>query len=156
LLSAGFVSVERSAIEAVVKGVPSKSQNSKNNVKIKSSDSKNKIQNASEKSSTPQGEAILLIVGGGEEFLHMKPKTLDLVLQKRKGFAKLALTTGCSLVPILTFGENDIFVRLENRFVEILTKATYKMAKFAFPAFVGRWGTLVPNKATLVTISKYQ
>ncbi|KAJ3061078.1 2-acylglycerol O-acyltransferase 1, partial [Rhizoclosmatium hyalinum] len=40
------------------------------------------------------GNIITLVVGGAEEFTVMEPKTMDLVLEKRKGFVKLALTTG--------------------------------------------------------------
>ncbi|KAJ3412817.1 Diacylglycerol O-acyltransferase 2 [Chytridiales sp. JEL 0842] len=125
LLSMGFVSVERKALEAVAE---------------------------SNKDSKTKGEAIVLVVGAAEEYTLMKPKTMDLVLKKRKGFAKLALMTGCSIVPILTFGENDIFERVESGFVKYLTKMCYRFGKFAFPAITGRWGTLIPNRVPLTTV----
>src|SRR5690606_31863536 len=37
------------------------------------------------------------------------PGTLKLVLRKRKGFVKLALREGAYLVPVLAFGENDLY-----------------------------------------------
>ena len=37
----------------------------------------------------------------------MKPGTLDLVLKNRKGFVKIAIQTGASLVPVISFGENE-------------------------------------------------
>ena len=42
------------------------------------------------------GRAVALAVGGAEESLLSKPHTLDLVLKKRLGFAKLAVQTGQS------------------------------------------------------------
>jgi hypothetical protein len=42
----------------------------------------------------PNGNTLLLITGGAEEYNIMSPGSLDLVLKKRKGFVKLALTTG--------------------------------------------------------------
>lgn len=37
----------------------------------------------------------------------LQPGTLDLVLLKRKGFVRVALEAGASLVPVLCFGENE-------------------------------------------------
>ena len=89
LLSIGFVSAERRSLEHVLKP-----------------------QALSKGKGT--GRALLLILGAAEEYTLLEPGTLDLVLHKRKGFAKLALTTGSSLVPILTFGENDIVKRIDS------------------------------------------
>lgn len=55
------------------------------------------------------GRSILLAVGGASEALHAHPKTFDLVLGRRKGFVRIAVETGASLVPVISFGENDLF-----------------------------------------------
>jgi hypothetical protein len=57
--------------------------------------------------------ALLIAIGGAEEFKYMEEHTIDLVLQKRKGFAKLALETGADLVPVIGFGENELFSRIK-------------------------------------------
>ncbi|KAF2665902.1 DAGAT-domain-containing protein [Microthyrium microscopicum] len=59
------------------------------------------------------GRAITIVVGGARESLEMKPGTLRLVLNCRKGFVKLAVETGADLVPVLSFGENDIYDQLD-------------------------------------------
>lgn len=41
--------------------------------------------------------------------LHAKPGANDLVLRRRRGFVKIALRTGASLVPVYAFGENSTF-----------------------------------------------
>lgn len=42
---------------------------------------------------------------------HLQPGHLDLVLQRRRGFVRLALDAGADLVPVLAFGENEQFGR---------------------------------------------
>lgn len=55
------------------------------------------------------GSAIVIVVGGAAESLLAAPGTNDLVLAKRKGFVRIAVETGASLVPVFAFGENDVF-----------------------------------------------
>jgi len=55
------------------------------------------------------GRAITIVVGGARESLDALPYSLRLVLKRRKGFVKLAIRTGADLVPVLSFGENDIY-----------------------------------------------
>lgn len=56
-----------------------------------------------------KGNAILLIVGGAAEALYAKPGSYHIILKKRKGFVKVALSTGSSLVPVFSFGEVDVY-----------------------------------------------
>eukprot|EP00640_Fibrocapsa_japonica_P002168 CAMPEP_0113935124 /NCGR_PEP_ID=MMETSP1339-20121228/2348_1 /TAXON_ID=94617 /ORGANISM="Fibrocapsa japonica" /LENGTH=338 /DNA_ID=CAMNT_0000937175 /DNA_START=315 /DNA_END=1331 /DNA_ORIENTATION=- /assembly_acc=CAM_ASM_000762 len=58
--------------------------------------------------STP-GQVAVVIVGGAQEALDTSPGTLDLTIKQRKGFVRVALETGASLVPVVSFGENDLF-----------------------------------------------
>ena len=55
----------------------------------------------------------MIVVGGAEEALDAHPGHHILTLKKRKGFIKMALQTGADLVPCYSFGENDLFVRLD-------------------------------------------
>jgi len=55
------------------------------------------------------GESLVLVPGGAREALSAHPGTMKLLLQKRRGFVRLALEHGVPLVPVLGFGENDIF-----------------------------------------------
>ena len=56
-----------------------------------------------------KGSAAMIVVGGASEALDARPGTLDLTLKNRKGFVKLALRHGADLVPVLCYGENEIF-----------------------------------------------
>ncbi|KAE9962715.1 hypothetical protein BLS_010103 [Venturia inaequalis] len=58
------------------------------------------------------GRAITIVVGGARESLETQPGTLRLILNTRKGFVKLAIRTGADLVPVLGFGENDIYEQI--------------------------------------------
>ncbi|KAK3330409.1 diacylglycerol acyltransferase-domain-containing protein [Apodospora peruviana] len=55
------------------------------------------------------GRAVTIVVGGARESLEAQPGTMHLVLGERKGFIKLAIRTGADLVPVLAFGENDLY-----------------------------------------------
>ncbi|TKA48308.1 hypothetical protein B0A49_12506 [Cryomyces minteri] len=59
------------------------------------------------------GRAITIVVGGARESLDARPHSLRLVLRRRKGFVKLAVRTGADLVPVLAFGENEIYEQLD-------------------------------------------
>lgn len=50
-----------------------------------------------------------LIVGGEREQRHSEPNSYKFVLKNRKGFVRIALKTGVSLVPAISFGESNTF-----------------------------------------------
>ena len=54
------------------------------------------------------GNAITIVVGGAAESLSAHPGTADLTLKKRFGFIKMAIRAGADLVPVFSFGENDV------------------------------------------------
>ena len=56
-----------------------------------------------------EGESLVLVPGGAKEALFAHPKTMRLALKHRTGFIRLSLETGVPLVPVLGFGENDVF-----------------------------------------------
>jgi 2-acylglycerol O-acyltransferase 2 len=57
---------------------------------------------------TGPGSAITIVVGGATESLAAQPGTADLTLKRRLGFIKLAVKEGADLVPVFSFGENDV------------------------------------------------
>lgn len=56
------------------------------------------------------GNAITIVIGGAAESLAAHPGTNDLTLRKRFGFIKMAVKAGADLVPVFSFGENDVSV----------------------------------------------
>lgn len=77
----------------------------------------------------------MLVVGGAQEALYARPGNHRIVLNKRKGFVKIAIQTGASLVPVFSFGEVDIFDQPPN---EPGTKIR------AYQDFVKRWTGIAP------------
>jgi hypothetical protein len=56
------------------------------------------------------GRAIFLSPGGAAEALLSRPGgQYDLVLARRKGFCRVAVATGSDVVPVLMFGETELF-----------------------------------------------
>lgn len=48
-------------------------------------------------------------MGGAQESFYAVPNTYKFVLNNRKGFVRIAIRTGTSLVPTISFGENNLF-----------------------------------------------
>ncbi|WRT69199.1 uncharacterized protein IL334_006183 [Kwoniella shivajii] len=87
------------------------------------------------------GSAITIVVGGATESLSAHPGTADLTLKRRFGFIKMAIREGADLVPVFSFGENDIYEQLANEkgsWVYALQKNFQKMFGFTLPLFYGR------------------
>ncbi|QIW96792.1 hypothetical protein AMS68_002310 [Peltaster fructicola] len=76
------------------------------------------------------GRAITIVIGGARESLDAKPGTLNLVLARRKGFVKLAVRTGADLVPVLAFGENDMYDQISSDTHPWIHKVQMMVKKF--------------------------
>lgn len=59
--------------------------------------------------------AVGLIVGGARETFYTYPDTYRCVIRKRRGFIRIALETGASLVPAISFGENNVYDMIDIR-----------------------------------------
>jgi 2-acylglycerol O-acyltransferase 2 len=59
----------------------------------------------------------VVVVGGFKEIQKSQPKVYKFHLRNRKGFVKIALETGASLVPAISFGEVDVFEPNANKFL---------------------------------------
>ncbi|EQC39510.1 hypothetical protein SDRG_02949 [Saprolegnia diclina VS20] len=75
------------------------------------------------------GRSACLVVGGAQEALESHPGTNRLVLNRRKGFVKLALQHGVPLVPVYTFGETDLFTQVANPVGSVLRTVQEKLLK---------------------------
>ncbi|KAI8037226.1 hypothetical protein M5D96_009977 [Drosophila gunungcola] len=75
--------------------------------------------------------AVAVLVGGAQEAMDSHPGQYILTLKNRKGFVKMAIRTGSSIVPSFSFGEVDIFDQVANppdsllrRFQNVVKKCT--------------------------------
>ncbi|XP_055279683.1 2-acylglycerol O-acyltransferase 2-like isoform X1 [Moschus berezovskii] len=87
------------------------------------------------------GNLLSIVVGGVKESLNARPGAYKLVLRNRKGFIRLALMHGAALVPIFSFGENDIYDQVENSpgsWLRWFQDRLHKSIRGSIPLFYGR------------------
>lgn len=87
------------------------------------------------------GRGITIVIGGARESLDAQPHQMRLVLKRRKGFVKLAIRTGADLVPVLAFGENDLYEQVqldEHPNVHKFQLLVKKILGFTIPLFHAR------------------
>ncbi|MCJ1306559.1 diacylglycerol O-acyltransferase 1 [Agyrium rufum] len=87
------------------------------------------------------GRAITIVIGGASEALDAQPGVLRLILKRRKGFVKLGIRMGADLVPVLAFGENELYEQLSGKRHPLIHKSQMLMKKamgWTVPIFKGR------------------
>ncbi|OWK17732.1 hypothetical protein Celaphus_00009250 [Cervus elaphus hippelaphus] len=86
------------------------------------------------------GNLVGITIGGVKEALKTRPGANKLVLQNRKGFARLALMHGADLVPIFSFGDNNLYSRAKNSgfWWKWFNVQLYKKIGLTIPLFYGR------------------
>lgn len=87
------------------------------------------------------GNISIIVLGGAEESLDAHPGKFTLFIRQRKGFVKIALTHGASLVPVFSFGENELFKQVNNpegSWLRIVQEKLQKIMGFALPLFHAR------------------
>ncbi|KAI8956167.1 diacylglycerol acyltransferase-domain-containing protein [Xylaria longipes] len=87
------------------------------------------------------GRGVTVVVGGARESLEAQPGMMRLILKERKGFIKLAVRCGADLVPVLAFGENNLYDQLqpqEHPFMHRIQMFLLKVWKFTLPFLHGR------------------
>lgn len=87
------------------------------------------------------GSAVAVVVGGAKEATETRQGGMTLVLEKRKGFVREAMAAGASLVPVIAFGENDVYnvqVFPKGHVVHFLQERLRQSFSFSMPIFSGR------------------
>ncbi|KAK8844118.1 hypothetical protein IAR55_006912 [Kwoniella newhampshirensis] len=101
------------------------------------------------------GSAITIVIGGAAESLSAHPGTADLTLKKRFGFVKMAIKAGADLVPVFSFGENDIYEQMANAkgsWVYKIQRKVQKVFGFTLPLFYGHNYGLMPFRHPIVSV----
>jgi 1-acyl-sn-glycerol-3-phosphate acyltransferase len=65
-----------------------------------------------------KGESVAILTGGVQEQNLTQSHHMKIVLRKRKGFLRIARSLGVPIVPILTFGENELFPPLTGPWID--------------------------------------
>lgn len=105
------------------------------------------------------GVAIVLYPGGAAEALITEQYKYKLILKRRKGFARIAVETGASLVPVFGFGEADLFetfLATPGSLTAKLQRLSHKYWGTSQPLFRGNGiftdSGLLPLPGTLTTV----
>eukprot|EP01103_Thecamoeba_quadrilineata_P004844 TRINITY_DN14724_c0_g1_i1.p1 TRINITY_DN14724_c0_g1~~TRINITY_DN14724_c0_g1_i1.p1 ORF type:complete len:355 (-),score=-9.78 TRINITY_DN14724_c0_g1_i1:99-1163(-) len=88
-----------------------------------------------------QGVAVVIAIGGTAETLLSYTDSIKLKLLSRKGFIRLSLKNGADLVPVIGFGQNDIY---ETRPRDPDTFLAKLVGADKFPVMKGRCSLLLP------------
>ncbi|KAI4564463.1 hypothetical protein MJT46_010261 [Ovis ammon polii x Ovis aries] len=87
------------------------------------------------------GNLLSIVTGDIQESLNARPGAYKLVLRNRKGFIRLTLMHGAALMPIFSFGENDIYEQVENSpgsWLRWFQDRLHKSTRGSIPLFYGR------------------
>ncbi|XP_061073422.1 diacylglycerol O-acyltransferase 2-like isoform X2 [Conger conger] len=87
------------------------------------------------------GNAVVIVVGGAAESLGCTQGVNRVTLKNRKGFVKVALQKGADLVPVFSFGENEVYRQLvfeEGSILSLFQKKVQKLVGVAPCLFHGR------------------
>ncbi|XP_050523976.1 2-acylglycerol O-acyltransferase 1-like isoform X2 [Daktulosphaira vitifoliae] len=105
-----------------------------------------------------KGNAVVLLVGGVAEALNSYPGPIHLVVNKRKGFVRIALKTGASLVPVFSYGENYVYEKIKlqpntirDKILKIFTMKDIKFMPNGRGIFQYSFG-MVPRRHPIVTV----
>ncbi|KAK9461124.1 diacylglycerol acyltransferase-domain-containing protein [Lipomyces oligophaga] len=114
--------------------------------------------------------SICIVVGGARESLLAEPGRLDLIISKRRGFVRLAMQSlppagapPTCLVPILSFGENDVYEQIRGNETSKLWKIQNfikKITGFTLPLLHARgvfnydWGLMPYRRPITLVVGK--
>jgi hypothetical protein len=105
------------------------------------------------------GHIVILMPGGATEACNSQPGKYKFVVKSRKGFVKVALRNGSPLVPVISFGETDLFEQLEGRTLHKIQEFFKKYLGLA-PVIINGGGFfqysfgIVPRRKPVTTVGK--
>ncbi|XP_048873148.1 2-acylglycerol O-acyltransferase 2 [Brienomyrus brachyistius] len=87
------------------------------------------------------GNVLVIAVGGAPEALDAHPGSYTVQLANKKGFVKLAMENGAHLVPVFSFGENEIYDQVQNKrgtWLRSLQECLQRVMGISLPLFHAR------------------
>ncbi|XP_045895886.1 2-acylglycerol O-acyltransferase 3b isoform X2 [Micropterus dolomieu] len=106
-------------------------------------------------SKSGKGNAVVIVIGGAAESLASSPGVNTVVMKQRKGFVRVALEFGADLVPVYSFGENELFKQVifsDGSLGRKLQDLFKKIMGFAPCLFVGERLAFLPYKTPVTTV----
>jgi len=88
-----------------------------------------------------KNESVSVMLGGVREMNLADPRKMVLYVKKRTGIFKIAAETGTPLVPVITYGENELFPRSDNWMVSSINGWLHSTFGLSVP--VPSWTSLL-------------
>lgn len=85
-----------------------------------------------------KGKVAVIVVGGASEVLNARPGQYNILMSRRKGFIRMALERGVDLVPVYSFGENDVWHQVDNDWYHRFENFLKKVMGYPLPVIYGR------------------
>ncbi|XP_019940981.2 2-acylglycerol O-acyltransferase 3b isoform X2 [Paralichthys olivaceus] len=102
-----------------------------------------------------KGNAVVIVIGGAAESLASTPEMNTVFVKQRKGFVRVALEFGADLVPVYSFGENELFKQVifsEGSLSRRLQDLFKNIVGFAPCLFVGEHFAILPYRIPVTTV----
>lgn len=99
------------------------------------------------------GNIVSILIGGADESKFSKPGKYKIILNKRKGFVKMALQTGAPLVPVFSFGETDVFDQADFPGFGLIRNFVKNVLQIGLVIPKGKYG-ICPQRVPVVTVGK--
>ena len=93
-----------------------------------------------------------LVVGGTRDIIVERSDQFCTVVRRRRGFCRIALKTGTHLVPVISFGEDQVYTT-----DSLLRPLAVRLMEYRWwlgaPALLrGRWCTVVPHRVPITMV----
>lgn len=95
---------------------------------------------------TLKTDSVSIMLGGVREMMNTDAKTIQLIIKNRTGIFRAALESGSSLVPVITYGENELFPPIQSESIQSINSFLYSVFGIAIP--IPTW-TSMKNWVTL-------
>jgi len=77
--------------------------------------------------------SITMVIGGVDEMRRLHNKVIELVITRRKGAFRLALETGTPIVPVITYGEVEVFPESDDQVLARLNTYMFEHFRVSLP-----------------------
>lgn len=93
------------------------------------------------------GELVIVYPGGVDDSLKLTRERYQLKWKSRAGFAKVAISAGVPIVPVVAYGIDEAYSVLARE--HWLGRRLFGSPRYDIPIFVGAYGTIIPRRARM-------
>lgn len=91
--------------------------------------------------------SVCLVPGGVRESFEVSEKKMRLVLKSRKGIFRIAIEKNVPIVPVIVFGENELFLPVQSAWHDAIQRQIQMLTSIQLPLprwqCITRWFTLL-------------